>query len=110
MLQVTQTNVTGTTAVNIIPASGDTSVLRHLKALVLSTLDAAAAVVTLSDGSKTVMVLNLPASAAAPLQPTVVTVPIPQSVGNKAWTLTVSVNASGMQTPAVWSEDPRDIT
>lgn len=110
MLNVTQTNVTGTGAVTIVPASGAAGdAPRHIKALVLSTLNAAAATITIKDGTVTKMVLNLPASATVPLAPVVVAAPLPQSVGNTAWTATVSVNAAGVQVTAVWSDDPRDI-
>lgn len=109
MLQVTQTNVTGTGAVTIVPASGTAGdAPRHLKRLMLSTLDAAAAVVTLKCGTTAMAVLNYPASAAAPLAPLVLNLPLPGQ-SNAAWTLTVSVNATGVQCTAVWSDDPRDI-
>lgn len=104
---VTQTNATGTTAVTIIPASGDALVYRDLAALVITTINAAAATLTISDGTKTVAVLNYPNAALAPGAPLVIPfgdVPLPQSVGNLAWTITANVNASGFQVTAQWVE------
>ena len=61
-----QTNVSGTGAVTIIPASGSSTESRDLVTLIITTTNAAAATVTISDGTKTVAVLNYPNTAAAP--------------------------------------------
>ena len=104
---VVQTNVTGTGAVSILPASGINFRYRDLVGLVITTTNAAAATITISDGTKTVLVLNYPASAAVPTVPLVVSfgdVPLAQSVGNAAWTATVSANASGVNVSAQYQE------
>lgn len=109
MLNVTQTAVAGTGAVNIVPASGNAGdAPRHIKQLIITTVNAAAATLTVSDGSRTAAVINYPNSAAAPLLPAVVG-PLPSSKSNAAWTVTASVNASGFNVTAVWSDDPSDI-
>lgn len=99
---VQQTNVSGTGAVNIIPGAGNNQ-FSDLVSLIITTPNAAAATLTISDGNKTVMVLNYPNAAAAPSAPFVFTpdCPIEQSgAGNAAWTLTASVNASGFNVTA----------
>lgn len=104
---VQQTAVAGTGAVTIIPASGDSSVYRDLVSLVVTTINAAAATLTVSDGTKTVAVINYPNAAAAPTTPLVLQfadVPLAQSKSNAAWTVTASVNASGFNVTAQFIE------
>jgi hypothetical protein len=107
ILPVQQTNVTGTSAVVIIPASGNVARYRHLVSLIITTLNAAVATITISDGSKTVAVLNFPSTAAVPTQPFVFqpTNPIAQSQPNLAWTMTVSANTGGCEVTAQYVEN-----
>lgn len=107
ILPVVQTAVAGTGAVTIIKATGRTNSYRHLVALIITTINAAAATLTLSDGTTTVAVLNYPNAAAAPAGPFVFqpTFPIEQSAPNAAWTLTASVNASGFNVTAQYVEN-----
>ena len=103
MMRATQTTVAGTGAVSIVPASGDPfEGMRHLRGLVITTPNAAAATLTLSDGTQTVAIFDYPNAAVAPAAPLVVTVPLPQSKSNAAWTITASVNASGYHVTAIW--------
>jgi hypothetical protein len=101
------TNVSGTGAVSIIPASGNATTKRNLCALVITTANAAAATLTLNDGSGTVAVLNFPDAAVAPGAPFVLVLHIPlrQTAPNTAWTLTASVNASGFNVTAEFVEE-----
>lgn len=104
---VQQTNVTGTGAVTILPASGTNFRYRDLTSIIVTTPNAAAATLTLSDGSKTVAVFNYPNSANAPGSPLALSFdpPIEQAGnGNAAWTITASVNASGFNVTAGYLE------
>lgn len=91
------TNVAGTGAVTILPASGNSSTYRDIAGFTVSTSNAAAGTLTISDGTKNVMVLNYPNAAVAPSQPLDCDFdpPLQQSNPNQAWTITASVNASG---------------
>lgn len=108
MLNVTATSaVTGAGAHTIVPASGDSSVTRHIKKLVITTASAAAGTLTLTDGV-TSIVLNYPDAATAP--PFLLELgPIPALKANSAWTLTLGTTTNSYNVVAVWSEDPRDI-
>lgn len=107
ILPVIQTNATGTGAVTIIPASGRSNAFRHLVALIITTVNAAIATLTISDGTKTVAVLNYPNAASAPGTPFVFqpNFPIEQSAANAAWTITASVNASGFNVTAQYVDN-----
>lgn len=101
-----QTAVAGTGAVTIVPASGDALVSRDLVTLVITTINAAAGTLTLKKGAVTVMILNYPNAASAPSTPLVIDfcdVPL-QGDPNAAWTLTASVNASGYNVTAQYTE------
>jgi hypothetical protein len=94
------TSVAGTGAVTILPASGNASTYRDICGFTISTTNsAAAATLTISDGTKTVMVLNYPNAAAVPSQPLDCDFdpPLQQSTPNQPWTITASVNANGYQ-------------
>ena len=95
---VVQTAVAGTGAVTICPAAG-AGRSRDLVNLVITTANAAAGTLTISDGNKTTHVLNYPNAASAPGAPLIISyddVPLSQSGGgNAAWTITASANASG---------------
>src|SRR5262249_18521108 len=95
MVSATQTNVAGTGAVSIVPASGTTGdAPRHIKPITVTTANIVAGTLTLSDGAKTVAVFNYPNAASAPgtiLQAG----PFPSTKTNAAWTLQASANASG---------------
>lgn len=100
---VQQSAPSGTGATTIINASGDSRIYCDLVTLVITTPNAAASVITISDGNKTVLVLNYPNAALAPGTPLVLDfcdVPIEQSKANAAWTFTPSVNASGYNVTA----------
>jgi hypothetical protein len=103
-----QTAVAGTGAVAIVPASGTANVFRDLAGLIISTVNTAIAALTISDGSKAVMVLNYPnVVATAQFAPFVALFdpPIQQSGnGNAAWTLTASVNGVSFNVTAQWIE------
>lgn len=101
-----RTNVSGTGAVSILPASGNNAIYRDIVSLVITTPNAAAATLTLSDGSKTVGVYDYPDAAVAPGAPLVITfdTPLAQSKANQAWTITASVNASGFNVTAQYTE------
>lgn len=105
---VQQTNVTGTGSVTIIAASGTNNRYRDLVGLTVTTINSAAATLTISDGTKTVFVLNYPNAASAPGTPLVIQFdpPIQQSnIGNAAWTATAAaVNASGYNVTAQFVE------
>src|SRR5438067_13660520 len=101
--KATQTNVTGTGSVVIISASGDPIVARDLVSLVITTINAVASVVTISDGTSGKIILNYPNAASAPSAPVVISfgdVPLPQDVPNLAWQMSASVNASGYNVTA----------
>lgn len=91
------TAVAGTGAVSILPASGNASTYRDICGITITTPNAAAGTLTISDGTKTVAVLNYPNAAVAPADPLDFDFDPPwqQSVANQAWTITASVNASG---------------
>lgn len=98
-----QTNVTGTAAVTILPASGNAELYCDLVSLIVTTVNAAAGTLTVSDGSKTVLVLNYPNAALAPGTPMVLNfcdVPLEQSKPNAAWTITASVNGTSYNVTA----------
>lgn len=101
-----QTNVAGTGAVSILPASGNAAIYRDIVALIITTSNAAAATLTLSDGTKNVGVFNYPNAASAPSTPFIVPLetPLAQSKPNAAWTLTASANASGFNVTAQYTE------
>lgn len=101
-----QTNVSGTGAVTILAASGNAAISRDIVSLAITTANAAAGTLTLSDGNKTVAVYNYPNAASAPSSPLVITFDTPQaqSLPNKAWTLTASVNGSGYNVTAQYTE------
>lgn len=91
------TAVAGTGAVSILPASGNGAIFRDIANIIITTINAAAATLTLSDGTKS-YIFNYPnSSAAAPQFPLELFFepPLQQSLANVAWTLTASVNASG---------------
>jgi hypothetical protein len=99
------TAVTGTGAVAIIPASGQSNRYCHLVSLIITTQNVVAGTLTLSDGTNTVATFDFPNSAAAPKQPFVLQLemPLQQSVPNLAWTLTASANASGYHCTAQYA-------
>lgn len=101
-----QTNVSGTGAATIVPASGVSTQFRDLSGLVVTTANAAAATLTVSDGTKTVGVFNYPNAASAPSSPLALFFdpPMQQSVANAGWTLTASVNASNFNVTALYAE------
>jgi len=104
--QAVQKAVAGTGAVVILAASGNATVYRDIASLTITTPNAAAATLTLSDGNKTVGVYDYPDAALAPGAPLVVTfdTPLAQSLPNKNWTLTASVNASGFNVTTQYVE------
>ncbi len=97
----------GTGATTIINASNNSIRYRHLVALLITTINAAAGTLTISDGSKTVAVINYPNAALAPAAPFVFepNFPLEQSSPNAAWTITPSVNASGYNVTAQYVEN-----
>jgi len=101
-----QTAISGTGAVTILAASGNGAIFRHLISLTVTTPNAAAATLTLSDGNKTVGVFNYPNAASAPTTPLNIFFdpPLQQSKANAAWTITASVNASGFNCTAQYTE------
>lgn len=90
------TNVSGTGAVTILPASGNSSTYRDICGITITTANAAAGTLTISDGVKTT-VFNYPNAAVAPADPIDFDYDPPwqQTSPNQAWTITASVNASG---------------
>lgn len=107
ILPVQQSAPAGTGATTILNASGQANRYRHLVALIITTINAVAATLTISDGTKTVAVINYPNAALAPAEPFVFqpTFPIEQSSPNAAWTITPSVNASGFNVTAQYVEN-----
>jgi hypothetical protein len=104
---VQQAAPAGTSATTIINASGVNFRYRDLASLTITTPNAAASVITVSDGTKTVLVLNYPNAAAAPASALQIAFepPLQQSGnGNAAWTFTPSVNASGYNVTAQYVE------
>ncbi len=107
MAPAQQSAPAGTGATTIINASGLAFRYRDLVGLVITTANAAAGTLTISDGNKTVFILNYPNAAAAPGAPLQVLFdpPVEQSGnGNTAWTITPSVNASGYNVTAQFIE------
>ena len=106
--QVTVTTASGTGATPIIPASGLNFRYRDLVGLVITTVNAAIATLTISDGNKTVFVLDYPNAASAPSYPLELLfcdIPVQQSGnGNAAWTITPSVNGTSFHITAQWVE------
>jgi len=98
----TQTAVSGTGAVNILAASGNAAGYRDLVSLTITTANAVAGTVTISDGGKTQLVINYPNAASAPSTPLQLYFdpPLEQSKANAAWTATASANASGYNVTA----------
>lgn len=99
--------VAGTGAVTIVPASGDATTRRNLATLIVTTPNAAAATLTLNDGSSNVGVFNYPNAAAAPGTPLTIEFlpPLRQASANTAWTLTASANLSGFNVVAEYVEE-----
>jgi len=97
-----QTAVAGTSAVSILAASGNAAGYRDLVSLTITTANAVAGTVTISDGGKNVLVLNYPNAASAPSTPLQLYFdpPLEQSAANTAWTATASANASGYNVTA----------
>lgn len=86
---------TGTGATTIVSASGINFRYRDLVSLTITTAGALASALTISDGAKTVLVLDYPNAALAPSTPGqfYFDPPLQQSGnGNAAWTLTPSVS------------------
>jgi len=98
----TQTAVSGTGAVTILAASGNAAGYRDLVSLTITTANAVAGTVTISDGGKTQLVINYPNAASAPSTPLQLYFdpPLEQSKANVAWTATASANASGYNVTA----------
>ena len=107
ILPVQQSAPAGTGATAIINASGNTIRYRHLVSLIITTINAVAGTLTISDGSKTVAILNYPNAASAPAVPFVFhpNFPVEQSSPNSAWTITPSANASGYNVTAQYVEN-----
>lgn len=102
-----QSAPSGTGATTIVSASGTNFRYRDLVSLTITTPNAAASVLTISDGAKNVLLLNYPNAALAPSTPMQLYFdpPLQQSGnGNAAWTLTPSVNASGYNVTAQYVE------
>lgn len=97
---------TGATTIISIGPSGSSTRYRDLVSLTITTVNAAASVLTISDGTKNALLLNYPNAAAAPSTPLQLYFdpPLQQSAGNLAWTLTPSVNASGYNVTAQFIE------
>jgi len=102
--KVQQTNVSGTGETTIVTA--DSMSRLSLAGLIVTTTNAAAATLTLRDGTGgvTKAVLNWPATPANPIQPLVLMFPKPlaQAAKNANWTLQASVNASGFNVSALY--------
>jgi hypothetical protein len=104
---VVQTAVNGTGATTILPASNDSKVYRDLVSLTITTQNAAASVLTISDGNKTVLSLDFPNAALAPSYPIFLNfadVPLQQSKPNLAWSMTPSVNGGSYRVTAQYVE------
>jgi len=98
---------TGATTIISVGASGVNFRYRDLVSLTVTTVNAAASTLTISDGNKTVLVLNYPNATLAPGTPLQLYFdpPLQQSGnGNAAWTVTPSVNASGYNVTAQYVE------
>lgn len=101
-----QTAVSGTGANTILAASGNAAGYRDLVSLTVTTANAVAGTVTISDGGKTQLVINYPNAASAPSTPLQLYFdpPLEQSKANSAWTATASANASGYNVTAQYLE------
>ena len=104
-----QANATGTGATTIVSAgpAGTNYRYRDIVKLIITTANLVASTLTISDGTKTVGVFNYPNAALAPGTPLVLDFdpPLEQSgVGNAAWTITPSVNASSYNITAQFTE------
>ena len=100
------TTVVGTGAVTILPASGNGAIYRDLTGITVSTANAVAGTLTLSDGVRTQLVIDFPDSAAAPVDPLDFDFdpPLQQSNANNAWTITASANAGNYHVNAQYIE------
>jgi hypothetical protein len=99
--------VAGTGAVTILAASGNASTYRDIVGLSISTINGAAGTLTISDGNNiTTLVLNYPNAAAVPGGPLAFNFDpaLQQTLPNKAWTITASVNASGYNVNVQYTE------
>ena len=107
--QASAAGATVTTAVTIIsvPPASSNFRFRDLVNLVITTPNAAASVLTLTDGVAT-YTFNYPNAATAPSTPFILPfndIPLQQTgLGNAAWTITASVNASGYNYTAQFVE------
>jgi hypothetical protein len=108
LVGVQQTNVSGTGETTIITAGG-AGVFNDIVELIITTVNAAAATLTLKDATAgtTRAVLNYPNAASAPGTPLVIPfpTPLPQAAANNNWTLTASANASGFNVTAVFAKN-----
>lgn len=100
------TTASGTGAVTIVPASGNGAIFRDLAGITITTVNAAAATLTISDGTNNVMVIDYPNAAVAPSAPFDLDFnpPLEQNTANKAWTITASVNGTNFHVNANYLE------
>lgn len=106
LVGVQTTVISASTSETTIITAGGANVFNDLSCLVITSTDAAAAVITIKDatGGTTRITLNYPDAALAPAAPCVLPfpIPIPQAVANNNWTATVSANAGSVSITAVF--------
>ena len=106
LIGIQQTAIGASTAETTIITAGAAGVFNDLVALIVTTVNAAAATLTIRDatGGTTRMILNYPNAAAAPGAPLVLALPfaIPQAVAANNWTAQASASATGLNITAVF--------
>ena len=89
--------ITASTAETTIITAGGANVFNDLSALIITTTNGAAAVITIKDATAgtTRLTFNYPNAALAPSDALMISFPVPisQATSNANWTATVSVNA-----------------
>jgi hypothetical protein len=109
LIGVQQTAIGASTAETTIVSAGGAGVFNDLIGLIITTVNAAAATLTIRDatGGTTRMILNYPNAASAPSSPMVLMfeTPIPQAVANNNWTAQASASATGINITALFAKN-----
>lgn len=109
LIGVQQTTIASGTAETTIVSAGGAGVFNDLTELIITTINAVAATLTLKDATTgtTRAVFDYPNAASAPGVPLVITFnpPLPQAVANNNWTLTASVAAGAIHITAVFAKN-----
>lgn len=103
-----QTTIAAASTAETTIISADAACRNDLVGLVITSTNAAAATLTIKDGTggTTKMILNYPASAAVVVAPVEIYFPKPVKAAakNANWTATASANANGINITALYSK------